>query len=228
MSCENARRRMRSLLSQSFAGFAYEPNKKSKGTFMIKIIRPKDHKFHKPKIEALLDLFAIYQKLELFEEEKNSTTFMVANDTTRGVYGGALVRQQPLKCLDPNVAQLISSLSPTKRRVWIVNLCSTIEQEKSFPTIEQLNLCETFYQSLFKNFVKFGKETKIGFLVIKLLHKDYFNLKAYGYRSCIFKVEPKDSFDGLFHGILPLKLSKQLYIELSMMEQLIRIKEKGK
>lgn len=177
---------------------------------MIKIIRPRHFREHKARIGALLDLFTVYQNLNLSLEEKSKTDFFIAKDETQGVYGGALLRQQLLKSLDPKIRQLISSLSPTMRRVWVVNLCLPIGNEESFLTIKGFNLCEVFFQSLFKEFMKFGREAKIGFLVVKLLPRDDFKLKSYGYWPCLFEVSPKESLDGLFHEILSLKPARQI------------------
>lgn len=144
------------------------------------IIKPKDHHFHRPEIEALLDLFTVYQNLELSSEEKSRTTFMIADDRKRGVYGGALLYQRPIVELNDKIRKMLSALCINKRKVWTGALCFRIEEEEPFSALDKLELYQNFYQNLFKQFIRFRKQEKTNFLILSLCPKDFIRTKVYG------------------------------------------------
>jgi len=198
---------------------------------MIKIIKPRDHKHHQAKIEAFLDLFTIYQRqvdplkeplkeplrFEFSSEEQSKITFIIAEDTKRGVYGGALLYQLSVKDIDEKLGKVISALS-NKTKVWVSRLCFCAEKEDldsenldpGFSSdIEQLDFCHRFYHDLLREFIKFGKKQKAGFLVLSLTPMNYFKTKSYGDWPYLLEIQPKYSPDELFHGLLPLKAEKK-------------------
>lgn len=195
---------------------------------MIKIIKPRDHKHNESTIEDLLDLFTATQsqplslssrqslspplRLEFSSEEKSKITFMVAENTGRGVYGGAILYQLSVKNVDEKFAKLISALS-NKTKVWVASPCFYANQQNQdfdlSSDIEQLDLCHRFYHGLLRKFIEFGRKQKAGFLVLSLTPRNYFKTKSYGDWPYLLEVHPKDSNDGLFHGLLPLKAEKK-------------------
>jgi len=175
---------------------------------MIKIIHPKDHDFYKAKIEALLDLFKVYQKIDLLPEERSTTTFMIAEDRKRGIYGGALLTQEYLGDLEDRVGKTIAALSLNKRRVWVARICFCIEEREPFSALEQIDLCENFYDDLYRRFIKLGAQEKTRFLVLTLHPTDFFRTKTYGHWPYLLEVQPNEARNKLFHGILPLKPEK--------------------
>ena len=176
---------------------------------MLRIIEPPSHVFYQSKIDTLLDLFNVYQNLKLPLEQQTKTTFMVAENDKCGVYGGAFLCKKKAYAFDDNIAKIISSLHSNKRKVWAANLCLCIEEDETLSSFDKLDLYQDFYQSLFKKFVAFGKKENANFLVLSLHPTDYFKTITYGYWPFLFEVQPKDSLDGLFHGILALKSKKQ-------------------
>lgn len=175
---------------------------------MIQIVKPRHYDVYKPKVEALLDLFTVYQKLEFSSEAKNKTTFMMAEDRKLGVYGGALLYQQPLSQLDGTIRKIISTLHSPKRKIWTVNLFFPGDEGGAYSSLEGVKFCQDFYNGLLKQLIKFAQQKKVPFLVLTLPPSEVFKTKTYGRWPYLLEVYPKDARDGLFHGILSLKLAK--------------------
>lgn len=177
---------------------------------MMKIIKPKDQKFHQATIGSFLDLLNVYHNRALSEEEQAKTIFMIAEDERRGVYGGAMLSQQKVESLQDKIANIIASIDVNHRDVWVANLCFHPVQNEPFSPIEQAELCHNFYNDLLKKFHEFGNHEKISFLVLSLQPMDFFKSKTYGQWPYLLEISPKDSLDSLFHGILALKPQKPL------------------
>jgi hypothetical protein len=175
---------------------------------MIKVIKPKDYNLYQPKIEALLDLFSVYQNVELTSEEKRTATFMIAEDKERGVYGGAFLIQKPMEKLDEKISNILHVFSSHKKKVWTAKLCFCVDGNEPFSDLENFDLCQNFYEMLLKKLIKFGKKEKTKFLMLTLRPTDLFRSKSYGHWSYLLEIEPKDSMDSLFHGLLSLKVQK--------------------
>lgn len=176
---------------------------------MLKIIEPKDHCFHTSRIESLLDLFRIYHNFELSSEEKGRTTFIIAEDERNGVYGGALLYKKKVGDLYDKIKNIVSTFHPNGRKVWVATLCLSLNQNVSFSTLDELDLCEAFYQSLLKRFIKFGRKKKAKFFILSLSPLAYVKEKVYGDWPYLLEIHHKEATDGLFHGILDLNSSKR-------------------
>ena len=175
---------------------------------MLKIIEPKDHYLHKPRIEALLDLFQIYHNFELSSEEKSKTTFIIAEDETNGVYGGALLYKKKVGDLYDKIRKIISAFHPMGRKVWVAHLCLSLDQNEPFSAFNEFELCQDFYKNLLKRFIKFGRKKKTKFIILSLHPMASFKEKLYGQWSYLIEVPQKESTDGLFHGALGLTPQK--------------------
>lgn len=175
---------------------------------MFKIIEPKDHFLHHERIEALLDLFKVYHHFELSPEERVLTTFMIAEDERRGVYGGALLYPKKIGSLYSKIKNLISVLHSRGRKIWVVNLCLCLEEDNPVESLTKLELCQSFYAILLKKFMKFGRKKNAKFLILSLHPTASFKEKTYGRWPYLFEINPKESLDGLFHGILSLRSEK--------------------
>lgn len=183
---------------------------------MFKIIEPKDHCFHRSRIEALLDLFQIYHNFELTFEEKISSTFIIAEDERNGVYGGAILYKKKVGALYDKIRNIVSAFHPTGRKVWVATLCLSLDQSEPFSAFEELELCQTFYQSLLKRFIKFGRKKKTKFFILSLHPMASFKEKIYGQWPYLLEVPQKEATDGLFHGILGLNSVKRRTYRPSM------------
>ncbi|MBY0291725.1 MAG: hypothetical protein K2W92_00320 [Alphaproteobacteria bacterium] len=176
---------------------------------MLKIIEQKDHCFHTLRIESLLDLFRIYHNFELSSEEKGRTTFIIAEDERNGVYGGALLYKKKVGDLYDKIKNIVSTFHPNGRKVWVATLCFSLNQNVSLSTFDELDLCEAFYQSLLKKFIKFGRKKKAKFFILSLSPLAYVKEKVYGDWPYLLEIHHKEATDGLFHGILGLSSNKR-------------------
>ena len=183
---------------------------------MLRIIEPKDHCFHRSRIEALLDLFQIYHNFELTLEEKISSTFIIAEDERNGVYGGAILYKKKVGALYDKIRNIVSVFHPTGRKVWVGHLCLSLDQSEPFSAFNELELCRNFYQNLLKRFIKFGRKKKTKFFILSLHPMASFKEKTYGQWPYLLEVSQKEATDGLFHGVLGLNPAKRRVYRPSM------------
>ena len=183
---------------------------------MLKIIEPKDHCLHKSRIEALLDLFKLYHNFELTLEEKARTTFIIAEDESHDVYGGALLYKRKLGDLHDKIGKIVSTLHASGRKIWVANLCLSLDQSEPFSTLDELELCQAFYQNLLKRFMKFGRKKNAKFFILSLHPMASFKEKLYGRWTYLLEIYHKDATDGLFHGILGLNSDRRRVRKLTM------------
>lgn len=175
---------------------------------MIRIIEPPSHVFYQSKIDTVLDLFKVYMNVEPRPEEQAKTTFMIAEDEKCGIYGGVLLSKKKGDVFDHKIANVISVLHSNKRKFWTATLCVGLEEDETLSPFDRLELYEDFYQSLFKKLIAFGKKEEANFLVLSSRSEDAFKTKTYGHWPYLIEVQPKDSTNCLFHGILDLKSMK--------------------
>ena len=175
---------------------------------MIRIIEPSSHLFYQSKIDSVLDLFKVYMNVSLSVEEQAKTTFMIAEDEKHGVYGGVLLSKKKGDVFDNKITNVISVLHSNKRKFWTATLCLGLEEDQTLGPFERLELCEDFYQSLFKKLMAFGKKEEANFLVLSLRSTDFFKTKTYGHWPYPIEIQPKDSRSSLFQEILDLKSRK--------------------
>lgn len=166
------------------------------------LIVQKYDKSYQNKIESLLHLLIVYQKIHLSQEEKDKTTFIIAEDNNRGVYGGAIL-SQGLKWMPENIEKALITVEG--EITWTARICFCIEEDPPFRSLQLLDLCEGFYKNLLKELAKLGNSQNIDLLLLQLLPADYFNTKQYGNWSYLYEFRPEKNAKGLFHGVLALK-----------------------
>lgn len=174
---------------------------------MINVIEPTDHNLHQNNIESLLRLFKIYQNFELSPKSQDKTTFIIAEDETRGIYGGAVFFPQKIKELDENLSHLLSILE--NRTVWCARLCLCTDQDDSFTTLDALEHCENFYVNLYKLLGILGEKKNTNCLPMKLHPKDYHNSLNYGRWSYFSKMPHRKSLSDFVYVLLALPEKRQ-------------------
>jgi hypothetical protein len=177
---------------------------------MLKIIEPSSHEDYQSEIDTLLYLFQVSQKVELPLEEKVKSTFIIAKDPKCGVYGGAILRKRPLYALDERIEAVLSTLHSKSRKVWFVQLCACMVECETLSREDKITLFKSFYSSLYKKFMMFGKKRKTNFLVLSLTPSDCVITSTYQEWPYILEVLPNDTLDNLFQGILALKPALKL------------------
>lgn len=177
---------------------------------MLKIIEPNSHELYQPEINALLYLFKLSHnydfKLPLEEQEK--ATFIVAEDSKCGIYGGAILRKKPLEAFEKEIEAIFSTFYSYRTKIWNVHLCFYIEAYENLPPQEKLRVLRDFYPQLFKKLRTFGKQQKTSCLVLSLKQSEHFMTSTHFEWPYILEVPLHNSLDSLFHGILSFKPPK--------------------
>lgn len=169
---------------------------------MLNIIEPIEHSLHQNKIESLLRLLKIYQSFELSSKIHEKATFIVAEDETRGVYGGAVFFPQKIKELDEELSHLLAILE--NRTIWCARLCLCTDQDDNFTTLDAIELCENFYTSLYKILGTLGDKKSTNCLPMKLRSKDYCNSLNYGRWSYFTKLSDSKPLSDFVYVLLAL------------------------
>ncbi len=176
---------------------------------MLKIIEPTVHEVYQSEIDTLLYLFQLSQRVDLPLEEQARSTFIMAKDPKCGVYGGAILRKKPFSAFDETIEAALSTLHSRNRKVWFVQLCACMVECETLSREDKIKLFKTFYSSLYKKFMKFGKQKKTNFLVLSLSPSDYAITNTYQEWPYVLEVLPNNTLDNHFQGILDIKPAKR-------------------
>ncbi len=171
---------------------------------MVKMIEPQYHHFHQSIIESFLGLLKVYQNVLLSEEEKNNAIFIIAQDTKRGVYGGAVVYKKKFYALHEKIRKILSAFLPHHNEVWTATTCYCVEDEGFCSSIEIVDLNLRFYRDLFEKLKEVGFKKDIKILCLTLAPQEYVKTKCKGFWPYILEVAPESS-DGFFQGMLSLQ-----------------------
>ena len=177
-------------------------------------------------INPFVDLLKVYQGFSLPLELKKRSTFLVAHDHKRGVYGGVVIYPEKVTSflsLDPDesheegLQKIFGAFHRRKEFYWRARICLSLDVSESSPFIETIILCQTFYRRVYEALVAFGVQKNIDLLPLTLRKADArlnHSLKIMTYESWPFLMEVKlgESFDHrsslssqeLFHGLLSL------------------------
>jgi hypothetical protein len=180
---------------------------------MLNIIEPKDHHLHTSKISSLLNFLKIYQKFSLIPEEKETATFIIAENEKFGVYGGAVVYLQDVKRLYHKLAAPLLEFLPKKEQIWCVRLCFSADQDDRVLILETLALCEAFHVGLYKILCALGQKKRTPYFALTLRTQDHQNTLNYGRWSYLLGISPYDASDYHFHGLLALRPKKEGNLE---------------
>jgi hypothetical protein len=176
---------------------------------MLNIIEPRDHHLHKSKISSLLNFLKIYQKFSLLPEEKETATFIIAENEKFGVYGGAVVYLKDVKRLYHKLAAPLLEFLPKKEQIWCVRLCFSADQNDRVLILETLKLCEDFYVGLYKILYALGQKKRENYFALTLRTQDHQNTLTYGRWSYLLGISSYDASDYHFHGLLALSSKKE-------------------
>jgi len=176
---------------------------------MFNIIEPNDHRSSQDKIDSLLEFLKIYQDFSLSPKDQEKAIFIVAEDSTRGVYGGAVFYTQKLKDLHENISKGLFEFLPENQKMWCVRLCFFMDQDDRFLTLEAIELCEDFYVGLYEILRELGKKRSTNCLPIVLCSKSYRNSLTYGHWSYPTKAHPSPLLSDCFHAFLSLPDQKR-------------------
>lgn len=178
---------------------------------MLKIIGPKGQKFHESTVESFLDLLKIHHNFKLTPVQKKKATFLIMEDETHGVYGGAVLYPQAISDItvhsreetyEDKFASLFSSFQPQEIKCWISRICFCLETEE----VEKI---QSFYRDLYNAFLAFGNEHNIGFIALTSFSLDTVKTPFHKrWRRRCMSVAFSHTTDGLKHGILSINGDK--------------------
>ena len=174
---------------------------------MIKIIEPKHHRFYETSIELFLELVKRDEEKKnrapLFTpEELARSTFIIVEDKHWGISGGAILCQRPIQTLQPSIKNIMSTFLPYQQQMWVGSLYFNREAHHGNNHI----LNPLFYYDFLESLVLFGIKKDVSALSLILSPQECFHTKSKGLWPYLFALTPQNSFDGLFHGVLPLTL----------------------
>jgi hypothetical protein len=184
---------------------------------MLKIINPNLHEDHGRRINSLLDLLKIYHNFYLSPEIQEKATFIIAEDETRGVYGGAVLYPQKISSSlelaasdtdEETLGKMFSAFQPKGRVYWIARICLCIGGEKGSSVFDRLDLCLSFYKNLYKALTDFGIAEDIEYLSFTLYVSNTIMVLPYEEWPYLLEVKLTEDTDGFLHGILSLKGNK--------------------
>lgn len=132
---------------------------------MLKIITPKKQKLHKSTISAFLNLLSIYQNFALSPDRRKKATFIVAEDSQHGVYGGAVLFPQHIFGLDEELSlKAYGDFYPPLQELWVAKVCLCLEINLSSVNFRDLELCKKFYDEIYEAIYAVGRSKGVKFL----------------------------------------------------------------
>ncbi len=168
---------------------------------MFHVIEPKDYSVYKTEVEQFLTHLQTNKELRNSFSSPKESTFILMNDHERNIHGGAILLKNKISTLHSLLSKhMLSSLSG---EVWTACTCLYIDKENLFADFE--SFCIEFYEELYEKLKSFGKQNQVNYVYVKLMPADYFSTEILGNWPYVFELSPKDSRDGLFHGVVSLK-----------------------
>lgn len=175
---------------------------------MFKIIGRRSHGAQKVSIDSLLDLFKVSQNFSLDPKVRAKATFIVAENDQYGIYGGAILF--PHQNSYPNFTskdkelfvRIFSFLQPRRKKLWMARICLCVGQDPSSPSLELIDLCESFYDTLYQEIESFRNKKKAGFIAFTMRLADLYHTDALKKWAYLCEIKLKEISDGEFHGII--------------------------
>ncbi|HUX80388.1 MAG TPA: hypothetical protein VMW10_11710 [Alphaproteobacteria bacterium] len=172
--------------------------------FRFKIIDQKKAMTEIQAIDLVAKKFKCYQEMKIFLNSREDSILILAEKDEKLV-GGAFLLKQELKNIQEDVRELVTTLS-WHNYIWECSMVcfENTDEQMSLVTPESKYYSQSFYRGLYEGFVEFGRIREVGFLVMKLTPEAYESTKIFGFWPYVVELRPDHSFDGRFHGILPL------------------------
>ena len=175
---------------------------------MFKIIEPKYHCFYTSLIERFVDSLKLSLMVgaEFSDSLQNKTTFILREDTEKGVYGGAMLFKTELSDFPKEFSEPVSHFLSLNDLIWKCIISISFEDDSSLcRTGDVEGFCQNFYRCLYESLAEFGQKGKVGCLAVTLDPGEYLCTEGAIFWPYVFELKPQISSDGFFYGILPLK-----------------------
>lgn len=170
---------------------------------MFDLISPSEHDSSKERISAFLKHLKSYN-LDLYRsiQLKSDVTYILAIENTDRIQGGALLFQQKVSSLHPQIRKKLKDNVSLNQTVWSGTLYLHFGDEIEGHTFE--SLCKVFYQNLYESLIAFGVEKQTSFLCLTLDSCEHLSTEFIGLWPYKVQIRHRESQDGLFHGVLSL------------------------
>ena len=163
---------------------------------------------HEPRIRALLAFLKKAQGLKLPQAEKKKAFFLINTTRKYPALNGIVLFERNL--VPPEKFRENLRLTPTSPSqemcLWHCAFVSPFShkdlKDMSRPTSIA---CLLFYEALYEKLVAIGQTYNIPYLWVVLSPQEALCLNALGAFPFLFKVNPQESADGLFHGLFALR-----------------------
>ncbi len=179
---------------------------------MFTFIEPTYDSFSKSSTHSFLEKIKNNSALSHFFQDPQQGHFILTEDPTNGILGGAFLLKQKIISLHKDIRKSLPSFTSHNHEVWTCLIALYFENNHLSAHFELF--CKTFYQNLYRELVQFGLRYKINFLCMSLEPGEYLCTEAIGFWPYVVEVRPQDSLDGLFHGVLSLSKSHGLLTSL--------------
>ena len=174
--------------------------------FKFEIIESIQQNSRNRVIKAMKEKMTFSQRIEFSSKNKVNQTFILAENKSKKILGGAYLLKKNLNEIQEDLRDLVTTLTSQNEHVWE---CSALYVD---PSVQQslfirpnAEVClQIFYRDLYAKFVELGLKNRAPFVIMKLATEAYDLSKNIGLWPYIVELNPHTAVDGLFHGILPL------------------------
>lgn len=133
------------------------------------------------------------KQINVSHKNQGKVTLVIIGDRKRTIIGQSELTQTDLYSLPEEISNLLPLPDEENPTIWE---CSAISQSLPFPY---------FYYHLYKGLATFGKQKKVGFIVVKLSLEAYRRTKEEGSWPYIIQLFPQHPSELYIYGVLPLK-----------------------
>ena len=170
---------------------------------MFQTITPSEHKSHKEMIDSFMKEFEPYNP-SIFKNfhELNEATLILANEDLENIKGGAILLKRKPSSLHPILQAYLKDIAFPNQQVWAGTIYLHFHEEIRGHAFE--SLCKIFYRNLYESLIAFGVKEKTSFLCLTLDPCEHLCTDLMGFWPYKVQVRPRESKDGLFHGLLYL------------------------
>ena len=134
-------------------------------------------------------------------KDQEKMTLVIIGKRKQDIVGQSDVIKKNLNSLPQEISDLLPTPEGENLTVWE---CSHISHNLPFSS-SPLPLSPYFYHHLYEGLVAFGKQQKVGFIVVKLSLEDYAKTKETGSWPYIIQLFPQQDSDTHVYGVLPRK-----------------------
>src|ERR1700722_3037377 len=115
---------------------------------MFTVVEPKAHELQKALIDPILALIKASPILSYSFQNHEKATFIVSQDKTNLIYGGALLLKQEFSSLHKKIRKHASNISSRNGDLWTCTICLHMDNNNLPQDFE--SFCEIFYRDLYE------------------------------------------------------------------------------